>query len=70
MVDALDKEDKYLFFMGMRNQESNKRKDYLDEWKNDKWKDLEWDAILPVRKWSETDIWLYILKEGISILKK
>lgn len=70
MVDALDKEDKYLFFMGMRNQESNKRKDYLDEWKNDKWKDLEWDAILPVRKWSETDIWLYILKEGISINPK
>lgn len=52
MIDYLNKDDKYLFFMGMRNQESAKRSDYGDEW----------NAILPIRTWNELDIWLYILK--------
>lgn len=70
MVDELDKTDKYLFFMGMRNEESNTRSDYGDEWKNDKWGSREWNAILPIRKWTEEDIWLYIIMRNIDINPK
>lgn len=70
MIDYLDRNDKYLFFMGMRNQESSKRSNYTDEWKNDKWKGREWNAILPIREWSELDVWLYILKNNININPK
>lgn len=70
MVDCLSKDDKYLFFMGMRNQESSKRSNYGDEWKNHKWEGRDWDAILPIRKWSELQIWLYILKNNIDINPK
>lgn len=70
MVDYIDKDDKYLFFMGMRNQESAKRSEYGDEWKNHKWDNREWDAILPIRKWTELQIWLYILKNNININPK
>lgn len=70
MVDYLDKNSKYLFFMGMRNQESSGRSAYGDEWKNHKWKSREWDAILPIRKWSELQIWLYIIQNNIEINPK
>ena len=70
MVDFLPEDSKYIFFMGMRNQESNTRSGYADIWKNHKWGDREWDAILPIRKWSEEDIWLYILYKGIDINPK
>lgn len=70
MVNYLSKDDKYLFFMGMRNQESSKRSNYGDEWKNHKWESKDWDAILPIRKWSELQIWLYILKNNIDINPK
>ena len=70
MIDYLPKYSKYLFFMGMRNQESNTRSGYSDMWKNSKWGNREWDAILPIRKWSEEDIWLYILYKGIDINPK
>ena len=70
MVDYLDKDSKYLFFMGMRNQESAKRSNYGDEWKNKKWDGKDWDAILPIRKWSELQIWLYIIQNNIEINPK
>ena len=70
MTDYLDKDSKYLFFMGMRNQESARRSTYVDEWRNDKWGKREWDAILPIREWSELDVWLYILKEGMEFNDK
>lgn len=70
MVDYLDEDDKYLFFMGMRNQESAKRSNYVNEWKNEKWENREWDAILPIRKWTELQIWLYIFKNDIDINPK
>lgn len=70
MVDYLDKDSKYLFFMGMRNQESAGRSGYGDEWKNHKWDGKEWDAILPIRKWSELQIWLYIIQNNIDINPK
>ena len=70
MIDYLNKDDKYLFFMGMRNQESAKRSNYGDEWKNEKWGEREWNAILPIRTWNELDIWLYILKNNIDVNPK
>lgn len=70
MLDYLDKDSKWLFFMGMRNSESTNRSSYGNEWKNDKWGDRSWDAILPIRKWSEFQIWMYILKNNIPINPK
>lgn len=70
MVESLNKDDKYVFFMGMRNQESNTRSGYADLWKNEKWGNREWDGCLPIRSWTELDIWLYILWRGIDINPK
>lgn len=70
MVDYLDNDSKYLFFMGMRNQESSGRSGYGDEWKNHKWEGKYWDAILPIRKWSELQIWLYMIQNNIDINPK
>lgn len=66
----LDKKDKVVFFMGMRNEESNTRKGYLDEWKNNKWDKRDWIGILPIRKWTEEQIWLYIIWKNININEK
>ena len=70
MMDILDKDSKWLFFMGMRNLESNNRSSYGDFWKNLKWGNREWDACLPIRTWTELDVWLYIFKESIKINPK
>ena len=70
MIDYLNKDTNYLFFMGMRNQESSKRSNYTDVWINDKWKNRDWVAVLPIRQWSELDVWLYILKENINVNTK
>lgn len=70
MVENINSEDKLLLFMGMRNQESNTRSSYVDEWKNDKWGKRDWQGILPIRKWAEEDVWLYILWKKIHINPK
>jgi len=69
-IKHIDKNEKCLIFMGMRNEESSGRSGYGDEWKNDKWGKREWQAILPIRKWTEVDIWLYIIKNNIPINEK
>lgn len=69
-VRQLDSSDKYLFFMGMRNAESNHRSGYVNEWKNEKWGDRDWLAILPIRKWTEEEVWLYTLWRGVEINAK
>lgn len=66
MIKDLPKENKYLFFMGMRNEESNTRSSYDDEWVNEKWEGRDWLAILPIRKWAEEDVWLYILWRNVE----
>jgi len=70
MIDVLEKDDKLLFFMGMRNEESNTRKGYGDTWKNEKWNKREWIASLPIREWTEEDVWLYILYRNVPINNK
>lgn len=69
-IKQLNGNDKIIFFMGMRNEESNTRKDYVDEWKNDKWGKRDWIGILPIRKWTEEQIWLYIIWKNIKINEK
>ncbi|WP_207742123.1 phosphoadenosine phosphosulfate reductase family protein [Clostridium paraputrificum] len=70
MINYLSKDSKYLFFMGMRNDESSTRSGYTDSWRNTAWGNREWNAILPIRKWTEVDIWLYILMREIDINPK
>lgn len=71
MVSQLDHDHHYLMWMGMRNDESNTRSGYEDEWVNAaEWGDTCWQGILPIRKWTEMDIWLYTLWKGIKINAK
>lgn len=62
--------EKILFLFGMRNDESNARSGYQDVWINDKWGKRDWQGILPIRHWTDLDIWLYTLREGIDINTK
>ena len=69
MIDVLSSEEKYLFFLGMRNEESSTRSEYEDIWRNIKWSN-NWKGCLPIRKWTELEIWLYIMMEDISFNPK
>ena len=66
----LDKNKKYLLFMGMRNEESNTRSSYQDEEYMSRWDNRDWRGILPIRKWTEEDVWLYILWKGLDFNTK
>ena len=59
-LEFLDKDKKYLLFMGMRNDESVKRAKYKTEHRFNYYPD-EWVCGLPIREWNEWDIWSYIL---------
>ena len=56
--------------MGVRNDESAKRADREDISHNPKWGDKQWYGCLPIRKWSELDVWLYIFKYDIETNSK
>lgn len=62
--------DKAIWFMGIRNDESAKRADRDDIEHNPKWGSRDWYSCLPIRKWSDFDIWLYIIKNNIEINPK
>lgn len=71
MVNKLDHEHPYLMWMGMRNEESATRSKYTDEWVNEaEWGKTNWQGVLPIRKWSELDVWLYIIWRGLAINPK
>ncbi|MCD7996500.1 MAG: phosphoadenosine phosphosulfate reductase family protein [Clostridiales bacterium] len=70
MVQKLDHETPYLMFMGMRNQESTTRSNYQDEIYNPEWGITKWQGILPIREWSELDVWLYIMYRDIEVNRK
>lgn len=70
MIGNLDKNENILLFMGMRNQESNTRSEYGDEIINPEWGKTNWQGILPIREWSEIDVWLYIMWKNIEINPK
>ena len=69
-IDYFDPNEKLIFLFGMRNQESQKRAAYEDTIRNPKWGSRDWVGVLPIRTWSEFDVWLYILAEGIEINDK
>lgn len=71
MVSKLDPAHPYLMWMGMRNEESATRSEYTDEWVNKaEWGNTNWQGILPIRKWTELDVWLYTLWKGIEVNSK
>lgn len=71
MVSQLDHNKPYLMWMGMRNEESATRSGYEDEWVNTaEWGDTCWQGILPIRKWTELDVWLYTIWKGLDINPK
>lgn len=71
MVSQLDHNHPYLMWMGMRNEESNTRSGYQDEWINEQeWGKTCWQGILPIRKWSEMDVWLYTIWKNVPICSK
>jgi phosphoadenosine phosphosulfate reductase len=65
-IDYLDKNEKYIFFYGMRNEESSTRSNYQDERFDTGWGKRKWIGILPIRKWTEEEVWLYTLRENIA----
>jgi len=65
-LDNFDKNEKYLLFMGIRNQESRTRSNYQTIHHFDYYPD-NWICGLPIRKWTELDIWLYILLKKLAI---
>lgn len=69
-IEYFDSEQQMLFFMGVRNDESAQRADRQDISRNPKWGDRDWFGCLPIRKWSELDVWLYILKNNLEINPK
>jgi phosphoadenosine phosphosulfate reductase len=69
-INYFNKDEKYVFFLGMRNEESNTRSNYEDEWKNKKWGNRDWIGVLPIRKWSEEEVWLYTLWKSLYINTK
>ena len=71
MVSQLDHDHPYLMWMGMRNEESATRSSYQDEWVNEQeWGKTCWQGILPIRKWTEMDVWLYTIWKNIDMNPK
>ena len=69
-IEFFDNEPKMLYFMGVRNDESNSRADRTDINKNPKWGNRDWWSCLPIRKWNDFYVWLYTLKYGLEVNPK
>lgn len=61
MIEQLDKDEKIVFFMGMRKAESQSRSEYSTYWKNHRWGKREWQGVLPILEWGDLDVLLYML---------
>lgn len=59
-----------LFFYGMRNEESANRANYDYDFRNIAWTDDTWMGCLPIRKWTEVELWLYTIHNNIPINTK
>lgn len=59
--------DKICMIMGMRNEESSTRSNYGFMWRNIQWGKKKWLGILPIRKWSELELWLYTIHNNIPV---
>lgn len=65
-LDNLNQDEKHLLFMGVRNSESRNRAGYQTDHRFDYYPE-NWAVGLGIREWTEMDIWLYILMEGLKI---
>lgn len=61
---------KLIQFMGVRNDESTTRADREDITHNPKWGSRDWYGCLPIRKYTDLDVWLYIFKYNIEVNPK
>lgn len=68
--DYLQNQHDILFVYGMRNEESATRSNYEDIYINPQWTDDTWAGILPIRKWTELELWLYEIHYNIPINEK
>lgn len=59
--------DKLIQIMGVRNSESSTRADRQYVNYNPKWDNENWYGLIPIRKWDDIDVWLYILRENLEI---
>lgn len=66
-IQRFKNEKNILFVFGMRNEESANRSNYGTLYRNPQWTDKTWVGLLPIRKWSELELWLYTLKNNIPI---
>lgn len=61
-----------VWIMGLRNSESNTRSQYEEirtfpQWEKAK---LDWLCCSPILKWTDLDVWLYILKHNLEVNPK
>lgn len=69
-IEYFNDEPQMLYFMGVRNEESNARADRQDISHNPRWGNRDWFSCLPIQTWNEFDVWLYILKRKLEINPK
>ena len=67
--DYLHDEKNIIEYLGMRNEESATRSNYEFEKIDDRF-DESWHIFLPIRKWTELELWLYTIHNNISINPK
>ena len=65
----LFEENNVIQYLGMRNEESFTRSNYQFEQEDDRF-DKRFHKFLPIRKWTELELWLYTLHHNISINSK
>ena len=67
-INHFDDVEKAIWIMGVRNDESNARSNRQDIEHNPKWGDRNWIGLLPIRKWTELEIWCYIILNNLLSL--
>ena len=63
-------QDNLMLVLGTRNEESSKRAAYDFEWKNTQWKNKTWSGLLPIKNWTELELWLFTIHNNIQINPK
>lgn len=61
---------KLIQIMGVRNDESHTRSEYDFLVQNTNWNNPNWYALYPIRKWSDLDVWLYIIHNNLEVNPK
>lgn len=69
-IDHFKNVEKAIWIMGVRNDESAKRANRQDAERNPKWGNKDWIGLLPIRKWTELEIWCYIIYNKLCVNPK